>query len=205
MQILQKSKIIPVLSIEDSKTCLELARAIIEGGIEILEITLRTEAALEAISMISKEFPNALVGAGTVINAKQLESVKKAGASFAISPGLNCKFLKEARDIDIALIPGIASAGELMLALEFGYENLKFFPAEAIGGIKALKALAGPFKQVKFCPTGGISLANMNEYLALENVLCVGTSYLSDQKIIKEQNWQELKKRSKELLANIKA
>lgn len=202
-EVLQTSKIIPVITIYDLKTSVDLARALMSGGIKILEITLRTKEALEAIKLISKEVPEAIVGAGTILNAKMLEEVKNAGAKFAISPGLNPIFAKEAQNIDLTLIPGVATASELMLALEFGFENLKFFPAQAAGGVAMLKSLAAPFSKVKFCPTGGINLDNMNEYLKLENVLCVGGSWLSPKELIQDKKWDAITKIAQKSLALI--
>lgn len=202
-EILEVSKIIPVITIYDLKTSVDLAKALIEGGIKILEITLRTQEAIEAIKLISKEIPEAVVGAGTVLNTKMLEEVKNAGAKFAISPGLNVVFAKEARDIDLPLIPGIATAGELMLALEFGFKNLKFFPAQAAGGINMLKSFSAPFQEVKFCPTGGISLDNMNDYLKLDNVLCVGGSWLTPKELILDKKWNQITQIAKQSLGQI--
>lgn len=202
-EILEVSKIIPVITIYDLKTSVDLAKALIEGGIKILEITLRTQEAIEAIKLISKEIPEAVVGAGTVLNTKMLEEVKNAGAKFAISPGLNVVFAKEARNIDLPLIPGIATAGELMLALEFGFKNLKFFPAQAAGGINMLKSFSAPFQEIKFCPTGGISLDNMNDYLKLDNVLCVGGSWLTSKELILDKKWNQITQIAKQSLGQI--
>ncbi|TKX28465.1 bifunctional 4-hydroxy-2-oxoglutarate aldolase/2-dehydro-3-deoxy-phosphogluconate aldolase [Campylobacter estrildidarum] len=202
-EFLQVSKIIPVITIYDLKTSVDLAKALINGGIKILEITLRTQEALEAIKLIAKEVPDAVVGAGTVLNAKMLEEVKNAGAKFAISPGLNSVFAKEAKNIDLPLIPGIATAGELMLALEFGFENLKFFPAQATGGINMLKSFSAPFQNVNFCPTGGINLNNMNDYLKLDNVLCVGGSWLTPKELILDKKWDQITQIAKQSLEQI--
>ncbi|TKX29473.1 bifunctional 4-hydroxy-2-oxoglutarate aldolase/2-dehydro-3-deoxy-phosphogluconate aldolase [Campylobacter aviculae] len=202
-EILKVSKIIPVITIYDLKTSVDLAKALIDGGIKILEITLRTQEAIEAIKLIAKEVPEAIVGAGTVLNAKMLEEVKNAGAKFAISPGLNAVFAKEAKNIDLPLIPGIATAGELMLALEFGFENLKFFPAQAAGGINMLKSFSAPFQNVNFCPTGGINLNNMNDYLKLDNVLCVGGSWLTHKELILDKKWDQITQIAKQSLEQI--
>ncbi|MBZ7939736.1 bifunctional 4-hydroxy-2-oxoglutarate aldolase/2-dehydro-3-deoxy-phosphogluconate aldolase [Campylobacter sp. W0014] len=202
-EILEVSKIIPVITIYDLKTSVDLAKALIDGGIKILEITLRTQEAIEAIKLISKEIPEAVVGAGTVLNAKMLEEVKNAGAKFAISPGLNAILAKEAKNIDLPLIPGIATAGELMLALEFGFKNLKFFPAQAAGGVNMLKSFSAPFQEVKFCPTGGISLDNMNDYLKLDNVLCVGGSWLTPKELILDKKWNQITQIAKQSLGQI--
>lgn len=202
-EVLEISKIIPVITIYDLKTSVNLAKALLDGGIKILEITLRTNNAIEAIKLIANEVPQVIVGAGTILNFKMLEEVKNAGAKFAISPGLNSIFAKEAQNIDITLIPGVATASEVMLALEFGYKNLKFFPAEYAGGITMLKSLAAPFSGVKFCPTGGINLDNMQNYLNLNNVLCVGGSWLSPKELILEKQWSKITQITKQSLEKI--
>lgn len=202
-EVLEISKIIPVITIYDLKTSVDLAKALWDGGIKILEITLRTNEAIKAIELIANEVPQVTVGAGTVLNSKMLEEVKNAGAKFAISPGLNSIFAKEAQNIDITLIPGVATASEVMLALQYGYRNLKFFPAEAAGGITMLKSLSAPFSDVKFCPTGGINLDNMKNYLNLNNVLCVGGSWLSPKELILEKQWNKITQIAKQSLEKI--
>lgn len=199
--ILTTCPIIPVMVIQNAQTSIDLARALVAGGIPILEITLRTPEALEAIRLIAQEVPEALVGAGTILNTSMLEQAKKAGARFAISPGLHASLAIGAKSIGIPLIPGVSSASEVMLALEFGLNYLKFFPAQAAGGVDMLKSLGGPFQGVYFCPTGGISLANMCSYLALENVLCVGGSWLSPGELIAEQKWEAITHIAQESLA----
>lgn len=203
LQFLQISKIIPVITIYDLKTSVDLAKAISDGGITILEITLRTENAIKAIEQIAKELPHITIGAGTILNARQLEAVKKAGAKFAISPGINSILAKESLNIDIPLMPGVATASELMLALEFNLTHLKFFPAEIAGGVRMLQSFAAPFDTVKFCPTGGINLANIKAYLSLDNVLCVGGSWLSPKELILDQQWEKITKIVKESLNSI--
>ncbi|WP_120945838.1 bifunctional 4-hydroxy-2-oxoglutarate aldolase/2-dehydro-3-deoxy-phosphogluconate aldolase [Helicobacter labacensis] len=200
-EVLNCGKIIPVITLQDPKWGVPLAKALLKGGIKILEITLRTAGALEGIALIAKEVPEAIVGAGTILNAFMLEQAKKAGARFAISPGINAKFAKEVQGADIALIPGVASAGELMLALEYGFEALKLFPAEAVGGVKLLKSFSAPFKGVQFCPTGGISLENMGAYLALENVSCVGGSWLTPQDLMAKGQWDQITQIAKQSVA----
>lgn len=202
-EILQKGKIIPVMIIDELQSSVELAKTLVNAGIEVLEITLRTKEALEAIKLISKEVPNAIVGAGTVLNAKQLESVIEAGAKFAISPGFNATLAQEAVKNDIAFIPGVATASELMNALEWGFKELKFFPAKLAGGVAMLKTFASVFNEVKFCPTGGISCENMNEYLSLENVLCVGGSWLSPKELVLTKKWDEIATIARQSLALI--
>lgn len=197
-EILRINKIIPVISVEKAEWAVDLAKALLEGGVRILEITLRTKGALKAIELIKTHCPEAVVGAGTVINAWQIKQAQDSGAEFIISPGLNAVFLKECKDsLKVPLIPGVSSAGEVMLALEYGLSYLKLFPAEAVGGVPLLKAFEGPFSQVKFCPTGGISVNNANSYLELKNVLCVGSSWLSPKELVEEKKWDEITKLAK--------
>lgn len=199
--ILSAGAVVPVMAIDDIHTAVDLAHALVEGGIPTLEITLRTEHGLKAIELIAKEVKGAIVGAGTVINAKQLKAVEDAGAVFAISPGLNLPFAQAATKSKIAVIPGIATPGELMLALEHGIDTCKLFPAEAVGGQSMLKALYGPFPQVKFCPTGGINLQTAPEYLRLPNVLCVGGSWLTPKDAVANKDWTTITRLAKEASA----
>lgn len=200
-EILTAGKVVPVIAIDDLSTAVDLAHALVEGGIPTLEITLRTAAGLEAIRQIKKEVPNAIVGAGTVTNGEQLKAVTDAGAVFAISPGFNINFAKAAEKSSIAVIPGIATPGELMLALEHGINTMKLFPAEVVGGKAMLKALYGPFADVRFCPTGGISLETAPDYLALPNVLCVGGSWLTPKEAVQNKDWAAITKLAKEASA----
>ncbi|QMT31908.1 bifunctional 4-hydroxy-2-oxoglutarate aldolase/2-dehydro-3-deoxy-phosphogluconate aldolase [Alysiella filiformis] len=199
--ILSAGAVVPVIAIDDIHTAVDLAHALVAGGIPTLEITLRTEHGLKAIELIAKEVKGAIVGAGTVINAEQLKAVEDAGAVFAISPGLNLPFAKAAEKSAIAVIPGIATAGELMLALEHGIDTCKLFPAEVVGGRAMLSALYGPFPQVKFCPTGGINLVSAPEYLKLPNVLCVGGSWLTPKDAVAKQDWGTITRLAKEAAA----
>lgn len=188
-EILAAGPVIPVMVIEEPERAVPLARALMAGGVRVLEIVLRTPVALDAIRAIAAEVPEAITGAGTVINGQDLAAVTEAGAVFAISPGLTPALLDAASNGPIALIPGIATISELMLGMERGYRRFKFFPAEAAGGIAMLKAIAGPFPQVTFCPTGGISAANYRDYLALKNVACVGGSWIVPADLITAGNW----------------
>ena len=190
--VLDAGPVVPVIVIHDADDAVPLARALLAGGVRVLEVTLRTPAAVEAIARIAGEVPEALVGAGTVLTASDLEAVETAGGLFAISPGLTPGLLDAAATGGIALIPGVATASELMFGLERGYDHLKFFPAEAAGGVRALKAISGPFPQVTFCPTGGITPANCREYLALDTVACVGGSWLVPVEAMKEKNWSRI-------------
>lgn len=201
IEILQISPIIPVVVIEDIKDAVPLAQSLVEGGIPIIEVTLRSSCALEAIELIAKNVPKMRVGAGTILNPTQLEQAQNRGAEFLISPGLTIKLLEHAKKKDMPLIPGVSSSSEVMQALELGYSALKFFPAEYCGGVKLLNAFNGPFKGVKFCPTGGISIDNMRSYLNLENVLCVGGSWLTPKNLIQNKEWDKITEICKRSLA----
>ncbi len=192
IEVLQISPIVPVVVVENIKDAVPLAQSLIEGGIQIIEVTLRSSCALEAIELIAKNVPKMLVGAGTILNPTQLEQAQNRGAEFLISPGLTIKLLEYAKKKDMPLIPGVSSSSEVMQALELGYSALKFFPAEYCGGVKLLNAFNGPFKGVKFCPTGGISADNMHSYLNLENVLCVGGSWLTPKNLIQNKEWDKI-------------
>ncbi|GAA9935888.1 bifunctional 4-hydroxy-2-oxoglutarate aldolase/2-dehydro-3-deoxy-phosphogluconate aldolase [Helicobacter pylori] len=201
IEVLQISPIIPVVVIENIKDAVPLAQSLVEGGIHIIEVTLRSSCALEAIELIAKNVPKMRVGAGTILNPTQLEQAQNRGAEFLISPGLTIKLLEYAKKKDMPLIPGVSSSSEVMQALELGYSALKFFPAEYCGGVKLLNAFNGPFKGVKFCPTGGISADNMRSYLNLENVLCVGGSWLTPKNLIQNKEWDKITEICKQSLA----
>ncbi|WP_199553624.1 bifunctional 4-hydroxy-2-oxoglutarate aldolase/2-dehydro-3-deoxy-phosphogluconate aldolase [Sandaracinobacteroides hominis] len=175
--IMRTSPVIPVLVVEDVAHALPIAEALVAGGLRVLEVTLRTASALEVIREM-KQVPGAIVGAGTVLNARDLDAALQAGSEFIVSPGLTEHLAKTAHDREVPLLPGIANAGDIMRGLDLGLDRFKFFPAEAAGGLKALKALAAPFRSVRFCPTGGITQASAPEWLAEEAVLCVGGSWL---------------------------
>lgn len=199
--ILSAGAVVPVMAIDDINTAVDLAHALVEGGIPTLEITLRTEHGIKAIELIKKEVKGAIVGAGTVTNPDQLKAVEDAGAVFAISPGLHESLAKASHNSGIPLIPGVATPGEVQLALEHGIDTLKLFPAEVVGGKAMLKALYGPFADVRFCPTGGISLETAPEYLALPNVLCVGGSWLTPKEAVQNKDWAAITKLAKEASA----
>lgn len=201
IEVLQISPIVPVVVIENIKDAVPLAQSLVEGGIPIIEVTLRSSCALEAIELIAKNVPKMRVGAGTILNLTQLEQAQNRGAEFLISPGLTIKLLEHAKKKDMPLIPGVSSSSEVMQALEWGYSALKFFPAEYCGGVKLLNAFNGPFKGVKFCPTGGISTDNMRSYLNLENVLCVGGSWLTPKDLIQNKEWDKITEICKRALA----
>lgn len=191
-EIFAAGPVVPVLVIHKVEHAVPIAHALIKGGIRVLEVTLRTPAALEVIKAISEQVPDAIIGAGTVTNAQQLKEVTDAGAKFAISPGMTADLLAAGMQGSVPLIPGISSISDLMKAKDAGYTHLKFFPAEASGGIKAIKSIGGPFPDITFCPTGGIGPNNYRDYLALPNVKCVGGSWLAPDEAIANSDWDAI-------------
>ncbi|MFL0414552.1 bifunctional 4-hydroxy-2-oxoglutarate aldolase/2-dehydro-3-deoxy-phosphogluconate aldolase [Sphingomonas sp. 179-A 2A2 NHS] len=177
-QIMRTSAVIPVLVIEDAATARPLAEALVAGGLRVLEVTMRTPAAIDAIREM-KQVRGAIVGAGTVVSADQFEQVVEAGAEFIVSPGLTEQLARPIIASGVPYLPGVATAGDIMRGLDLGLTHFKFFPAETSGGLKALKALAAPFYQCRFCPTGGVSEANAADWLAFDPVLCVGGSWVA--------------------------
>ena len=187
--ILALSPVIPVLVIDRVEDAVPLATALVEGGLPVLEITLRTEAGLPAIRAISEQVEGACVGVGTVISTDEMEQSLEAGATFAVSPGLTSDLAKKAAGFDLPYLPGVASPSDVMRALDHGLDVLKLFPAAAVGGIDMLKSLAGPFPGVTFCPTGGIGAGNMTDFLSLPNVVTVGGSWVAPKAEITSGNW----------------
>lgn len=177
--IMQTSPVIPVLVIDDAATARPLAEALVAGGLKVLEVTLRTPAALEAIAEM-KQVEGAIIGAGTVVSTAQFEAVQQAGVEFIVSPGLTETLAQPILGSGIPFLPGIANASDIMRGMDLGLTHFKFFPAQANGGLKALKALAAPFYQCRFCPTGGITEATAPDWLAFDPVLCVGGSWVTD-------------------------
>lgn len=199
-QVMTASPVVPVIVIERVEDAVPLARALVAGGLKVLEVTLRTSAALDSIRAINAEIDDAILGVGTVTNAGQLQASVEAGAKFAISPGLTPGLLEAKNDFDIPLLPGIATISEMMLGIEAGLKHFKFFPASAAGGAAMLKAFAGPFPDIRFCPTGGINEKNFLEYLALPNVLCVGGSWVAPVNAVKERDWATITRLSKQAI-----
>lgn len=195
--------LVPVLVINKVEHALPIAEALLAADIKVLEITLRTEAALGAIETIAKNLPEAIVGSGTVTNRAQLQASADAGAQFAISPGLTPDLLQAGKEGTVTLLPGISTISEIMTGLDHGYDHFKFFPAEANGGPAALKAIGGPLPNIRFCPTGGISMANIKNYLALPNVMCCGGSWLVTNDICNNGDWGKITQLAKESLAHI--
>ena len=192
IEILKRSPVIPVMVIENIEDAIPLATALVAGGMEVLEITLRTAIAIEAVKRIKAAVPNAIVGTGTVIDHHTFQLSKNAGVDFMVSPGMTNNLLQEAVAEGVNLLPGAATASEAMNLLDAGFDCLKLFPAEAVGGYGLLKALSGPLPQLTFCPTGGISMNNAAKYLSLPNVVCVGGSWMLDKQLIKQKNWQQI-------------
>ena len=195
---LKLSPVVPVLVIHDAKDAVPLARALLRGGLKVLEVTLRTPAALEAITRIAAEAPEAVVAAGTVLTPMDLDRAAKAGARFAFSPGLADFMLEEGK---IPILPGVATASEVMKAMIAGHSTFKFFPAVPAGGVGALKALHGPLPDVAFCPTGGIDAANAPQFLCLPNVLCVGGSWVAPAQAVEAGDWDRIETLAREALA----
>ncbi|NKB27388.1 MAG: bifunctional 4-hydroxy-2-oxoglutarate aldolase/2-dehydro-3-deoxy-phosphogluconate aldolase [Rhodobacteraceae bacterium] len=187
-RICELAPVVPVLVIHDAATARPLAEALVAGGLPALEVTLRTPAALEAIAEMAK-VDGGVVGAGTLLSPEDVKAAIKAGARFGVSPGVTDRLLDAVEGADLPLLPGAATATEAMALLERGYVTQKFFPAEASGGVPALKAIGAPIPQVQFCPTGGVSAANAAEYLALSNTICVGGSWVAPNALIEAGDW----------------
>ncbi len=192
LQVMQDAPVIPVIVLNDVAHAVPMARALAEGGIRMLEVTLRTPQALACIEAIAKAVPQAVVGAGTLRSKADAQAAANAGARFAVSPGYTSALGAACRDLGLPLLPGVATGGEIMAAQEDGFTALKFFPALQAGGSAMLKAWSGPFFDVKFCPTGGISLQNAADFLALPNVLCVGGSWLVPADALAQGDWARI-------------
>ncbi|MFN4207412.1 MAG: 2-dehydro-3-deoxy-phosphogluconate aldolase [Agrobacterium albertimagni] len=201
LSTLKLQPVVPVLIVEDAKTAVPLARALVAGGLKAIEITLRTDAALEAVRLVAQEVEGAVVGAGTILNAAHYAAAVDAGSQFIVSPGTTQELLDVARSSDIPLLPGAANASEVMALREEGYKVLKFFPAEQAGGAAYLKALSSPLAGTLFCPTGGISLKNAMDYLSLPNVVCVGGSWVAPKELVSAGDWAGITKLASEASA----
>jgi 2-dehydro-3-deoxyphosphogluconate aldolase/(4S)-4-hydroxy-2-oxoglutarate aldolase len=199
--ILRLAPVMPVVTIEDPASAVLMARALVAGGVRAIEVTLRTDRALSALAAITAEVPEAVAGVGTVLEPGQFDLAANAGARFAVSPGATPSLLEAARQSGLPFLPGVATASELMAALERGFSLCKFFPAEAAGGAAMLRSLAGPFPHVRFCPTGGIDPANARDYLALPNVLCVGGSWLTPPDALAAGDFQRIERLARDAVA----
>ena len=192
LQVMRDAPVIPVIVLHKVELAVPMARALVAGGIRMLEVTLRSPAALACIEAIARNVPEAVVGAGTVRSASDARSASAAGARFMVSPGLTGALAQASRDVQLPLLPGVATASEIMQAQEEGLQALKFFPALQAGGLAMLKAWQGPFGDVQFCPTGGIYAGNAAEFLALGNVACVGGSWLVPQDALEQGDWAHI-------------
>jgi 2-dehydro-3-deoxyphosphogluconate aldolase / (4S)-4-hydroxy-2-oxoglutarate aldolase len=192
LQVMQDAPVIPVIVLTDVTQAVALARALVAGGVRMLEVTLRTPQALACIEAIARDVPEAVVGAGTVRSASDAQAAAMAGARFAVSPGYTHAVGQSCHDLGLALLPGVATGSEIMAAQEDGLTELKFFPAMQAGGPAMLKAWGGPFADVSFCPTGGVSIENAPEFLALPNVICVGGSWLTPADALAHNNWSRI-------------
>lgn len=187
--VLKLAPVIPVYTPESVDEAIQVAQALFNGGLPVIEVTLRTAVAMDAIQAMVEAVPDAVVGAGTVLTAAQMEKVKAVGGRFAVAPGATERLYAAARDTDLPFLPGVATSSELMLGLEQGLDTFKFFPAVQAGGIGMLQAWNGPFGDVRFCPTGGISAQTARDFLHLPNVLCVGGSWLTTRALLQAKDW----------------
>ena len=198
LQVMQDAPVIPVIVLNDVAHAVPMARALVAGGIRMLEVTLRTPQALACMEAIAKEVPDAVVGAGTVRSAADAKAAANAGAKFAVSPGYTSAVGQACRDQGLSLLPGVATGSEIMMAQEDGYTELKFFPAMQAGGPAMLKAWGGPFFDVRFCPTGGVTPQNASEFLSLSNVACVGGSWLVPADALAQGDWPRIEHLARE-------
>jgi len=201
LSILKLQPVVPVLIVDDAKSAVDLAKALVAGGLRAIEITLRTPAALDAIKAVAAEVEGANVGAGTILNSKDYEAAVKAGSTFIVSPGVAPSVLSAAKDSAVPLLPGTATPSEVMTLREAGYDVMKFFPAEQAGGAAMLKAWSSPLAGTFFCPTGGISLKNAKDYLSLPNVVCVGGSWVAPKELVAAGDWAGITKLASEAFA----
>lgn len=196
--VLSRARVLPVLKIKRAESAVPLARALAAGGLDVLEVTLRTEAAIDAIRRIAAEVPEVTVGAGTVTRARELDAVQGAGGSFAVSPGLVPEIARAARGLDLPLLPGVMTPSEALAARDLGFDILKLFPAEVAGGIPFLKAISGPLPDLAFCPTGGIGASSFRDYLELPNVVCVGGSWVAPAAAVDAAGWTRITELARE-------
>lgn len=192
-ELVQLAPVIPVLTIKRIEDAVPLAQALVAGGLPVLEVTLRSPVALQAIEAIAEQVPEAEVGAGTVLNPGDFDRAVAAGSRFIVSPGITGELLDHACTSSVPLLPGIQTVSELMEGIQRGYQRFKFFPAEIAGGTGALKAIAGPFADVRFCPTGGIRAHTAADYLALPNVMCVGGTWLAPNDLVEQGDWDAIR------------
>jgi 2-dehydro-3-deoxyphosphogluconate aldolase/(4S)-4-hydroxy-2-oxoglutarate aldolase len=203
--VLMLSPILPVVVIDDPRDAVPIARALVRGGVNTIEITLRTPRALDAVRRVTEEVPEIVVGVGTVTRPVDIENARRAGAQFLVTPGAGPTLLDALDDASIPVLPGVGTVSEIIAASERGYSALKFFPAESSGGSGFLRAIAGPLPEVRFCPTGGIDPSNAMSYLALPNVLCVGGSWLTPTSAVKQRDWGLIEGLADEMLRSARS
>ncbi|UJF18266.1 bifunctional 4-hydroxy-2-oxoglutarate aldolase/2-dehydro-3-deoxy-phosphogluconate aldolase [Vibrio sp. SS-MA-C1-2] len=204
-QQLQSLKVIPVIAIENAQDILPLGKVLVENGLPAAEITFRSDAAVEAIRLLREAYPEMLIGAGTVLNKEQALAAKEAGATFVVSPGFNPNTVKACQEIGIDIIPGVNNPSAVEAALEMGLTTLKFFPAEASGGVNMVKSLLAPYTAVSIMPTGGINPKNIHDYLSIPRVLACGGTWMVDQKLIEAGEWEELARLTREAVELVNA
>ncbi|MDP8162758.1 bifunctional 4-hydroxy-2-oxoglutarate aldolase/2-dehydro-3-deoxy-phosphogluconate aldolase [Pasteurella skyensis] len=203
IQIIEKLaqlKVVPVIALDNAEDILPLAKTLADNGLPVVEITFRSTAAEQAIQLLRKHNPDILIAAGTVLTSEQVLQAKNAGADFVVTPGFNPKIVKLCQDLDLPITPGINNPMSIEAALEMGMTAVKFFPAEASGGVKMIKALLGPYPQLQIMPTGGIGLTNIQDYLAIPNVVACGGSWFVDKKLINAQDWDKIAQLTKEVM-----
>ncbi len=193
-----KAEVLPVITIERLEDAVPVARALVEGGLQVLEITLRTACALDAVARIREALPGASIGVGTVLTPAQYRQAEQAGADFVVTPGATEALYRYGIESPVPMLPGVASVSEVMTGWQYGYRRFKFFPAEASGGVAALKAFSAPLAEARFCPTGGINVDNAGDYLALDNVMCVGGTWLTPKALIDAEDWDGIRELAKQ-------
>lgn len=203
LQQLRTLKIVPVIALDKAQDILPLGKILIENGLPVAEITFRSAAAQEAIRLLRRTYPEMLIAAGTVLTAEQVVQAKEAGADFVVTPGFNPKIVQLCQDLQLPITPGVNSTMAIEAALDRGITAVKFFPAEASGGVKMIKALVAPYSQLQIMPTGGIGLHNIQDYLAIPNVVACGGSWFVEKSLINGQNWQEIEKLTQEALQKV--
>lgn len=204
IQQLRQLKVVPVIALDQAQAILPLAQTLSENGLPIAEITFRSAAAVEAIRLLREQDPNILIAAGTVLTPEQVVQAKNAGADMIVTPGFNPNIVKLCQDLDLPITPGVNNPMAIEAALELGVNAVKFFPAEASGGVKMIKALLGPYADLQIMPTGGIGLHNIQDYLAIPNVVACGGSWFVEKALIKAQSWQEIGRLTKEAVEKVK-
>ena len=200
-ELLDSTKVLPVLTVDTAAQAVNVSRALQDGGMNAVEITLRTPAGVEAIRRVKAELPDLIVAAGTVTSTREMVAANIAGADFAVSPGMTSGLVHAAKDAEMPFLPGVATASEVLAALELGINHLKLFPAVAVGGVQLLRSLAAPYQDVKFCPTGGLNQQNFTDFLALSNVICIGGSWMVEQQLIESEDWQTVSVLAKQAVA----